>query len=126
MFSLIRNNIFIRIICGIFGIYLLNISVDPPDPNPEHIPEDLLFNDQESIVEIILEKVLGFDDIIREYDDNDYEDSVNKNKKNYVFYNEFYSDAVSKIISKRNNLFPNNEDLFKEIFIDITIPPPLI
>ena len=56
------------------GLYLLNISVDPSDPNPQHIPEDLSFNDQESIVEIIVEYVLGYEDAIKEYDDRDTED----------------------------------------------------
>ena len=63
------------------GLYLLNNSVDTADPNPEHIPEDLSINDQESIVEIIIEKVLGFENAIEEYDDNDTEDH---NKKKNV------------------------------------------
>lgn len=60
------------------GLYLLNISVDTADPNPEHIPEDLTINDQESIVEIIVEQVLGFEDAIKEYDDHDPEDHNKK------------------------------------------------
>ncbi len=63
------------------GLYLLNISVDPADPNPDHIPEDLSFNDQESIVEIIVEKILGFENAFKEYDDQDSEDH---NKKNNI------------------------------------------
>lgn len=64
------------------ALYLLNISVDPADPNPDHIPEDLSFNDQESIVELVVEKVLGFEDAIKEYDDHDTENhSKKKNVK---------------------------------------------
>ena len=48
------------------GIYLLNISVDTKDPHPEYIPEDLSINDQESIVEIVVEKILGFENAIQE------------------------------------------------------------
>ncbi|TXB68372.1 hypothetical protein [Phaeodactylibacter luteus] len=53
------------------GLYLLNISVDTADPYPDYIPEDLSFNDQESIVEILLEQVLGYENAIAEYDDHD-------------------------------------------------------
>ena len=63
------------------GVYLLNISVDAADPHPEHIPEDLTFNDQESIIEFLLEKVLGYEEMIAEYDDRDSEDSSKKNSK---------------------------------------------
>lgn len=49
--------------------YLLNISVDAPDISAKK--EDLRFNDQESIVEIVVEKCLGFDNIIAEQDDTD-------------------------------------------------------
>ena len=63
------------------GLYLLNISVDTADPHPDHIPEDLSFNDQESIVEIVAEKILGFENAIDEYDDHDTEDH---NKKKNV------------------------------------------
>ena len=59
MLSQIRNSVFTKILWGLMGLYLLNISVDTADPNPEHIPEDLSINDQESIVEIVVEKILG-------------------------------------------------------------------
>lgn len=60
------------------ALYMLNISVDSADPNPNHIPEDLTFNDQESIIEIVLEKILGYEDAIKEYDDTDMEDHTGK------------------------------------------------
>ena len=78
MISKIKNNIFTRILCGIMALYLLNISVDATDPNPDYIPEDLSINDQESIVELVIEKVLGYEDAIGEYDDHDTEDHNNK------------------------------------------------
>ena len=62
------------------GLYLLNISVDPADLNPDHIPEDLSFNEQESIVEIIVEKILGYEDAITEYATQDNEDNNKKHK----------------------------------------------
>ena len=55
------------------AFYLLNGSVDAPDFFPDYLPEDLTYNEQESIIEIVLEKILGFQDAIPEYDDNDSE-----------------------------------------------------
>lgn len=51
--------------------YMLNICIDAPDALPNDIPEDLSFNDQESIIELIVEKVLGYEDAIPEHDDSD-------------------------------------------------------
>src|SRR5690606_12372145 len=79
--SRIKNSVCIKVFWGLMGLYLLNISVDPADPNPDHISEDLSFNDQESIVEIIVEKIMGFENAFEEYDDHDSEDH---NKKNNV------------------------------------------
>lgn len=75
MLERIRNNIFIRLTWGILGLYLLNTSVDFEDLNPEYIAEDLTINDQESILEIILEKILGYENAIHEYDDYDSDES---------------------------------------------------
>lgn len=56
---------------GLIAMIILNCSVDAPDLQPEYVPEDLTYNDIESIVEWVLEDVLGYQDIIKEYDDDD-------------------------------------------------------
>jgi len=58
------------------AIYLLNVRIDTADPQPENIPEDLSFNDQESVIEFVIEKILGFEDAIREYDDHDNQSPI--------------------------------------------------
>ena len=78
---LIRDSAFLRIFWGLMALYLLNISVDTADPDPEHIPEDLSFNEQESLVEIVVEKLMGFESAIAEYDDHDSEEHNKKNSK---------------------------------------------
>ncbi len=52
-------------------LHVLNCSVDIPDPKGQQVTENLSFNDQESIVEIVVEKMLGFGNVIAEYDDVD-------------------------------------------------------
>jgi hypothetical protein len=110
------------------GLYLLNISVDTADPNPEHIPEDLSFNDQESIVEIVVEKVLGFEDAIKEYDDHDTEDH---NKKKNVKIDLLVQVIEAKKIDctqfiDRKNPFPHYEARLSKGFNEIDSPPPKI
>ena len=58
------------------GLYLFNLSVDTSDPNPRHIPEDLSINDQESMVELVAEQILGMEDAFEEFDDTDSEDQT--------------------------------------------------
>lgn len=110
------------------GFYLLNISVDTADPNPEHIPEDLSFNDQESIVEIVVEKVLGFEDAIKEYDDHDTEDqNKKKNLKIDLLVHEMNADKFDQNqFFKRKKTFPNYEAHLTIGFNEIDSPPPKV
>lgn len=75
--ELLRNSVSLRIFWALMSLYLLNISVDSPDKYPDYVPEDLTINDQESIIEILVEKVLGYGDVFEEYDDPDKEDHNN-------------------------------------------------
>lgn len=110
------------------GLYLLNISVDTADPNPEHIPEDLSFNDQESIVEIVVEKVMGFEDAIKEYDDHDTED--HNKKKNVKTDLLVHVNKAEKIdgnhFFERKNTFPDYEVRLTKGFNEIASPPPKV
>ncbi|MBB6324954.1 hypothetical protein FHS59_000569 [Algoriphagus iocasae] len=66
------------------GLYIFNLSADTPDPKSPHIAEDLTINDQESIVEVLVETVLGFEDTFEEFDDPDGEEQNNKSVQKVV------------------------------------------
>jgi hypothetical protein len=51
------------------AFYLLNISVDTPYLFQNDEVKHLTYNDQESIIEVLFEKVLGFEDVIPETED---------------------------------------------------------
>lgn len=53
------------------AFHVLNCSVDTPDFLPENVAEDLSYNDIESVIELVVEQVLGYENAIAEYDDND-------------------------------------------------------
>lgn len=110
------------------GLYLFNISVDAPDTDPEHIPEDLSFNDQESIVEIVVEKVLGFEDAIKEYDDHDTEDHNNKKnvKIDLLVHAARTNDNNQSQFIERKRLYPDYEVRLTSGFIEVDCPPPKV
>lgn len=110
------------------GLYLLNISVDTADANPEDIPEDLSINDQESIIEIVFEQVLGYEDAFKEYDDHDTEDHNKKTNVKIDLTTHYIGEVVlnqKSIITARQN-FPNYNTFLTKGFQKLNIPPPKI
>jgi len=126
--SRIRNSVFTKILWGIIGLYLLNISIDPADPNPEHIPEDLTFNDQESIIEIVLEKVLGYEDAIKEYDDYDTEDHNTKTNVKIDLATHYIVDnnLNQSFVEIKKHKFPEYKTNLTKGFQKLDIPPPKV
>jgi len=62
------------------ALYLLNCCIDAPDAHNRWKQESLAYNEQESVIEIVVESVLGFGDVIAEYDDADPEDDYSLKK----------------------------------------------
>lgn len=106
------------------GLYLLNISVGTTDPDTA----DLTFNNQESIIEIVVEKILGYENAIKEYDDNDTEDHNKKEnvKINYWNYQAHTGKDSRQPFTESNKLFLSYEARFTEGFWEIDSPPPKI
>ncbi len=127
MISQIRNSLFVKALWGLMGLYLLNISVDPADPFPDHIPEDLSFNDQESIIEIFFEKILGYENALEEYDDHDREDHNNKNNVKLDFIDSLFDiNDASVLIETRKQILPHFDSRLNNGFYRIDIPPPKV
>ena len=115
-----------RMLCFLMAAYLLNISVDSPDILP-HKAEDLSFNDQESIVEIVIEKILDYDTLIPEIDDNDSNEQ-SPIKKNFQldFYLLFYV-TTEPLVKK--NAFTKSLPIWKKENVKLAFyknffPPP--
>lgn len=124
--SRIKKSIFIKVFWGLMGIYLLNISVDSPDPYPGYIQENLTFNDQESIVEIIIEKILGFENAIEEYDDYDAEDHDKKNNVKIDLIVQYIIDSnkYPSAFGIRKKRHPDVEAYLTNSFYQLDPPPP--
>ncbi|WP_338731583.1 hypothetical protein [Mangrovimonas cancribranchiae] len=125
----IRNSVFSKIIWCFMGLYFLNISIDAADPYPEYIPEDLSFNDQESIIEFVLEKVLGYEDAIQEYDDYDSEDHNSKkhSKIDFLVYQNSDNEVKPCLwLTKKKNSFLDHSSHLLNGFKEIDSPPPKV
>lgn len=126
MFKLFQHKGFVQIFWLFMSLYLLNISVDSPDYFSNSISEDLSFNDQESIVEIVVEQVLGYENAIKEYDDNDTEEH---NGKVQLKVDWFSKPIYSGIFSSSN--LEANKDAFYSPKLKLSLgyfqtdtPPP--
>lgn len=104
-----RKHIISRTVCLLMALHILNLSVDTKDAAPDYVPEDLSINDQESFVELILEKWIGIDNAITEHDERDQEDggALDFKKTNLITQNfytvNFASEEIDKVYS--NNYF---------------------
>jgi hypothetical protein len=60
-----------RIFSVIMALHIFNLSMDGRDANPDSVPEDLTFNDIESITEFFAEVVFNFTNAFEEHDEAD-------------------------------------------------------
>lgn len=103
-------------------LHFINVSIDIVDPSPSYIPEDLSYNDQESVIEFIFEKVLGFTNAFEEYDDNDNGDYKISNY--FVAQNkQILLDHQFCLVSEKKE-FANYIALPSNGFVQIQFPPP--
>lgn len=112
----------------LIALYMLNICVDSPDPFPNRL-ENLNYNDQESIIELVVEKVYGLGDVIPEYDDADAEDYTSSktptNLDNFILDQFDLTLQTEFILLRKENTFCSHSN-FSTIFIEIDAPPPKV
>src|ERR1035437_5545265 len=124
--NFIRTTFFGKIICFLFALHILNVSVDPPDPEPEWVPEDLSVNEMESISEIICEQILHIDNAFPEQDDQDNADHGAPAAFHLAPLLVIHQPIMSVIPVP--NAFPihvkTNESFYKQPTMEILSPPP--
>lgn len=109
------------------ALYVLNGSVDAPDFHSERVSEDLAYNDQESALEILVEQVLGFENAIAEYDDNDAtrHTALKKNTFSYYFLlHHNTGDGLHEPGSKARQTFRKYYCFMLTSVIEVHSPPP--
>lgn len=126
MFSALNRIIVFPAICLMMGLHLFNISVDVPDKSSEFYAENLSYNDQESIIEFFVEKILGFKDAFTEYDDVDHEKESNSSNILHFFLNHNHFDLNDCLslaeTDKKGYHYPFLT--LSRPFLEIPSPPP--
>ncbi len=79
----------------LLALYILNFSIDSPDASPDHIAEDLTFNDIESFYELFLEDIVGIENAVEERDERDQDDGGS-----FQFKKLYFTSLVSSVQSK--------------------------
>ena len=127
MLNSIRNSKYLRLICAFLALYILNCSIDTSDIYQSKTPEDLTINHQESLAELIIEKVLGFENAIPELDDSDAENHSTLKKSGTVdfFILPNYTVEVANFLpelTSKNIAFSKTSSL--QTYFEIHSPPP--
>ena len=125
--SKIRNNNIMNLFWGFMSFYLLNISIDTGELNFFSSYKNTVYNDQESFIEFIAEKILGFENTFSEFDDPDYEDHhKSKSFKIEIVVNSETSRSLN--LSLRSACkYPNKMDVdILQGYQTLCSPPPEI
>ncbi|MEK6479063.1 hypothetical protein WJR50_16065 [Catalinimonas sp. 4WD22] len=124
MITYIRHSVCFRYLWAAMALYLLNISVDATDPYPEHIAEDLSINDQESMVEIFIEKILGYENAIAEYDDQDTDEQTKKSKVGIDLYFSCHHKHTLPLFNCTQQKYPPYTERLSGGYYHLFTPPP--
>ena len=97
-----------------------------PDAQPDYVAEDLTINDQESFVELVLEKVLGIENAVAEHDETDETNSQNfEMSKDFKLYNQCAQNIVFQSHAIEITNIPSYKELiFTEYIGEIQPRPP--
>jgi hypothetical protein len=107
------------------AVHLLNFSIDPPDRQPDFIPEDLTINEIESIAEFLTEIVFGYKNAFAEHDESDDNNGVAAD-----FFKVFYTNqGIEFLISNNFSTikiahFIQDDKNFSVLACEIASPPP--
>ena len=106
--------------------HIFNCSVDTPDAQPDNVPEDLSYNDMESVVEVVLENFFEIQDAIAEHDENDTDDGGSfEVKKPFNFY--YHTNIkIAPVFDKGLSIVVSTNYLeqFSSQFHPEIVPPP--
>ncbi len=123
MYMALKNSNFLKYVWGFMSLYVLNCCIDVPTPH--EVKEDLTINKQESILELIIEKLLGFDNALAEYDDNDSD--TNSFKKIgfdlFIIPSASVTQKKTFTVNTRQNLKTDFNNI-GSLFFEIPYPPP--
>jgi hypothetical protein len=121
--KLFRHHIIYRLLSVVMALHILNLSVDAVDALPSSIPEDLSFNEIESVVEFVLEDVFHIKNALPEHDEQD--DTAELTKTSVDFIAIPVQTSLSHTTPRYSYLhFSPSDYCFTQLIRDILSPPP--
>ncbi|TDB61815.1 hypothetical protein [Arundinibacter roseus] len=127
MIRAIQNSRFVRGLWGFLCLYMLNCSIDTPISPTDYPSNHLGFNEQESVMEVILEHILGFDTAVPDYDSDDSEKETPQKKS---FSIPVFFIPILSLLFKSEQILKKSEFSWflinqpRNPFFEIHSPPP--
>lgn len=108
------------------AIQHFNVSFDAPDVQLSAIPEDLSFNEMESVLEIFTEECLNIENAIAEYDEQNEGGSRDTKVKIVLIFEEIGPQRVKlPPLLTASGLGYTGEEIVRSQYIgEISSPPP--
>lgn len=127
MLHSIRNRSSLQVFCAFLALYILNCSIDTSELHSFGTPTDVTINHQESVAELIIEKVLGFENAIAENDDSGTENQSTLKKLTAVdFYlvPQFSVDVADFLTTQLLTKIGFSAAAQRQTYFEIHSPPP--
>lgn len=122
----LRNTNFTKFFWGFMSLYILNFSIDTSEAFSNNSSEYLNYNEQESIVEVFVEKIFGFEDAFSENVDFESEQDSKLKKTNTInlfltIHLDFESQFSENISLFNSEISMNN---ISKPYFEVFAPPP--
>jgi hypothetical protein len=127
MIIALRKNVGFNVFCILMALHLLNCMVDVPDATGRFVPEELDYNDMESLVEVVAEQLMGFENCFPEYDDVDTEDQSTFKVKKILELLALPKDSTPQVLLSSDKGMTKliiEEDQFVFVYPPSPLPPP--
>jgi len=123
----IRQHFLSRFFCGLVAAIILNFSVDVPDLHDDSVPEDLSYNDIESVAEWVCEDVLDIENAFSEHDEDDESHPLKVEKTVQLFFERptallYIKHPIVETFEAKHNLGYTN--FYSHNALDELIQPP--
>jgi hypothetical protein len=125
--QMLREHIAFKLIWIFIIIHRINFSVDSPDLFRDYVPESLAYNDMESALEILLEKVLEIENAIPEHNEKDQDENQSSQAKKVSDQKDqlpAFASSCDKVIHSGTPLCELEQSFAAQFKPDLNSPPP--
>jgi hypothetical protein len=119
-----RYTPFAKFLCLLLALHFLNLSIDSTDPNPDSVPEDLSFNDIESVTEFLAEIIFHNVNAFAEHDEKDNSDGGSPDAFKFCCANGLVSIESTFDFSESPKFQARSCGMFKSPPMNVSSPPP--